>query len=167
MTFAIRQFSIIFRLTRLCASCIVRGKWKEKTMSLDRALERKIEIKRLEIAKLEQQVAEGRAYISAMEEARKLSQRSSGNGGESDGLRPGSLMYRAREALLKAGKPTHVNELLTMMGEAPDRKRKAALAGSLGNYVRKHEFFTKTGPNTFGLIEDTAETKKENGEKDF
>lgn len=68
-------------------------------------------------------------------------------------LRSGSKIYRAREVILAAGRPLHVRQILAAMNEEDSRANRTALGGSLGNYARRGQFFTKTAPNTFGLVE--------------
>ena len=38
------------------------------------------------------------------------------------------------------------------IGKSTSKKDRSALSGSLGWYVRRHEIFTRTAPNTFALI---------------
>jgi hypothetical protein len=68
-------------------------------------------------------------------------------------LRPGTALAKAREAIKKAGHPLHVSEILKALGKPPDKKNRISLGGSLSGYVRKGEVFTRSAPNTFGLIE--------------
>ncbi len=68
-------------------------------------------------------------------------------------LRPGTLLAKAREAILAAGKPLHINELVVAVGKPLDQKSKLALAGSIAAYVRKGQVFTRPAANTFGVQE--------------
>jgi hypothetical protein len=68
-------------------------------------------------------------------------------------LRAGSEVARAREAILKAAKPLHVDEILKALGKPVNHNNKASLSGSIATYVRKHMVFSRPAPNTFGLIE--------------
>ncbi|MGH8012745.1 MAG: hypothetical protein ACREQ4_09625, partial [Candidatus Binataceae bacterium] len=68
-------------------------------------------------------------------------------------LRADSAVAKARELILKAGGPVHINDLLVALGKAVNHNTKAALAGSLSDYVRKNHVFTRPAPNTFGLLE--------------
>jgi hypothetical protein len=47
----------------------------------------------------------------------------------------------------------HINEILKALGSPVDSKHKLSLGGSLANYVRKGQIFTRPAPNTFGLLE--------------
>ena len=47
----------------------------------------------------------------------------------------------------------HLDELLGSMGKDANSSTKASLGSSLAAYVRDNEIFTRTAPNTFGLIE--------------
>ena len=67
-------------------------------------------------------------------------------------LRPGSGAYRAKQAILKAGHPLHIGDILQAIGKANNKANRISLSGSLAAYVRKGEQFTKTGPNIFGVL---------------
>jgi hypothetical protein len=47
----------------------------------------------------------------------------------------------------------HISALLDAIGIQNTKKARVSLVGSLGAYVRKGSVFTRSGPNTFGLIE--------------
>jgi hypothetical protein len=68
-------------------------------------------------------------------------------------LRPGSAVAKAREAILKAGKPLHITEILKAIGRPVDKGNRVSLSGSLSGYVKRGEIFTRPAPNTFGLAE--------------
>ena len=120
---------------------------------------KKIENKQREINSLRQQkreidtkIREGEAYISAHQETLKMLAREDSTSGERN-LRVGSSMAKACDAIKKAGKPLHVDEILKALGRPNDKKNRTSLSGSLAHYVRKSEIFTRTAPNTFGLTE--------------
>ena len=50
-------------------------------------------------------------------------------------LREGSNIARAKEILHKEGRPLHISELLAAMGKSADKDSRAALAGSLWEFV--------------------------------
>ena len=52
-----------------------------------------------------------------------------------------------------AGKPLHLHEIITALGRTADADTKAKIAGLLGWYTSKGKVFTKTAPNTYGLVE--------------
>jgi len=132
-------------------------------MSLRGQLERKIQAKNQEIAKLESEVLEARSYVQGLQDALKLLPRDDDAGNLGKILRPGSDMAKARDRLLKEGKPMHIDEILKALGKGKDHK--ASISGSLGNYVRKGEIFTRPAPNTFGLKEFESELEvSTNGE---
>lgn len=68
-------------------------------------------------------------------------------------LRPGSDVAKAREHLHNLGKPTHVDDLLKLLGKTVEKKTRASLSGQLSLYARKNQIFTRPAPNTFGLRE--------------
>ena len=124
-------------------------------MTLRGQLERKIQAKNQEIAKLESELLESRSYVQGLQDALKLLPRDDANNAGKI-LRPGSDMAKARERLLKEGKPLHIDEILKALGKG--KEHKASISGSLGNYVRKGEIFTRPGPNIFGLKEFETES---------
>ena len=135
-------------------------------MGLRKELKRKIEKKNDEVEKLRArrsehlekcrelltQILEGKSYIQALQEALKLVPREDPSEAALE-LRKGSALSAARDAILAAGKPLHINDLLAALGKALDHGSRSALSGSLAAYVRNNEVFTRPAPNTFGLIE--------------
>ncbi len=117
-------------------------------------IEERIAKKEKEIQELEVQIREARAYVQALHDVAKHLPREAETEKEADALlRPGSGVADARSALLKAGKPLHIVDLLRAMGREINRKNKIGVSGSLAAYVRKGEIFARPKPNTFGLIE--------------
>lgn len=144
-------------------------------MSIQRELTRKIEKKSAEIAELREkrrehikhsnellsQILQGKAYILALQETMKLLPKADA----ATDLRPNSALALAREAILKAGKPLQINELLQALGKPIDHASRASLSGSLAAYVRNSEIFTRPAPNTFGLVElDPVQPKQRDDE---
>jgi hypothetical protein len=72
---------------------------------------------------------------------------------------------KARDAILKAGRPLHVSEILTVIGKPDEKEGRISLGGSLSSYVRKGEVFTRPDPNTFGLVELDRSAAKEQTEE--
>ena len=68
-------------------------------------------------------------------------------------VRPGSDVEKIRDAILNAGKPLHISEIILALGRSDDAGTKAKIAGLLGWYTSKGKVFTKTDPNTYGLVE--------------
>jgi len=123
-------------------------------MGIRQDFERRITKKQQEIADLELQIRDAKSYLQALQDSLKLLPRDGTAGISPDAdLRPGSALAKARDVIRKAGKPMHINDILVGVGKAVDKKNKVSLAGSLGNYARKQEIFSKTAPNTFGLKE--------------
>jgi hypothetical protein len=120
-------------------------------------IEEKIEKKEQEIQELEMKLREAKAYIQALQDVMKMMPReggepASGQIGDSP-MRAGSYVSDARDAIMKAGRPLHVVEILKASGRPNDRKNRTGMAGSLAAYIRRQEIFTRPRPNTFGLIE--------------
>jgi TolA-binding protein len=122
-------------------------------MKIRDELQKRIEKKQLEIRELEKQLAAANAYIEAMQDSLKLLPKDSAGGkvGPEQTLRPGSTVAKAREAILKAGKPLHITEILKAIDRPVDKNNRVSLSGSLSGYVKRGEIFTRPAPNTFGL----------------
>jgi hypothetical protein len=58
--------------------------------------------------------------------------------------------------LKAAGSPMPIIEILKGIGQPQDNKHRVSLAGTLSGYAKKGRIFTKTAPNTFGLLEFAA-----------
>src|SRR5688572_13801905 len=125
-------------------------------MTFREELQKRIDKKRTEIATLTVRLKEAEIYAQALEDTLKLLPKENGDIPElpatSVPLREGTAIFRAKEVLQEAGKPLHINELLSAMGKPSDRDNRTALAGSISAYVRRSEIFTRPAPNTFGLV---------------
>ena len=120
-------------------------------------LEKRIEKRREEIAALHTKIRESQVYIAALEEALRVLSRDGVNDGNAGNvLRQGSNTALARQAILSAGRPMHLEELLKALKKESTRPNRTGLSGALAAYVRKGEIFTRPAPNTFGLIELTG-----------
>jgi len=127
-------------------------------MRVEQDIARKIKQKEDEVQKLKEDLGKAEAYIEALKESLRLVKKTSD---PNSGIRPGSMMYKARSALRKAGKSLYVDELLKRMGMEVNKKNKVSLSGSLGSYVRQEYIFTRPAPNTFGLIEFDKSTENQ------
>ena len=103
-------------------------------------LQKRLEKKRSEISTLAGRLKEAEVYAQALEDILMMLPREDGALSETStdtALREGSNIARAKETLRRAGRPMQINELLTAMGKSPDKDNRAALAGSIGAYVRR------------------------------
>ena len=115
-------------------------------------LESKVRQKEQEIQGFELSIREAKSYLQALQDMLKLLPKDGDIRG-ADALRAGSDMAKARDAIRSAGKPLHISEILTAIGKENTKKNRVSLAGSLAGYVRKGAIFSKSAPNTFGLVE--------------
>lgn len=123
-------------------------------MGFKEDLLRRIDRKKGEIAELENQIRLAQEYLQALEDvAKSLPKDISSTPPSSSGLRPGTALAKARDAIRAAGRPMHVMELLTAVGKGNSRMERAGLSGTISAYVRRGDVFTRTGPNTFGLVD--------------
>ncbi|HEY4742646.1 MAG TPA: hypothetical protein VIH76_18765 [Candidatus Acidoferrales bacterium] len=122
-------------------------------MSLRNEILKRIERKEAEVREHEYAIREGKAYLQGLQETLKLIPKDDTFGTQEVTLRHGSNIAKAHEALKAAGKPLHITEILKAIGQPIDKKHRLALGGSIAAYARKDAIFTKTAPNTFGLIE--------------
>lgn len=135
-------------------------------MGFRQELRRRIEKKRGEIVTLEVKLREAQVYIQALEDTLKFAPLDDDDDEAPPPLamkelREGSAIARAKEAIQKAGKPLHINDLLVALGgKSDDKDARSALSGSLAAYVRKNEIFTRPAPNTFGLLDVKAPALK-------
>jgi hypothetical protein len=120
----------------------------EKTIITERLLK-----KEAEIQVLEEKLKAARVYVQALRDILYALNNEALPQASETVLRPGSSVALAREAILKAGKPVHINDLVIGLGKGFTRESKASLTSSLSAYVRKNEIFTRPSPNTFGLLE--------------
>ena len=123
-------------------------------MGLRENFQKLIDKKQQEIRALEMQVREASAYIQALQDSMKLLPRNPEPTSESEHiLREGSTLAKTRDLLRKSGTPLPISEILKQLGKPQDTKHRISLAGTLSGYARKGRVFTKTAPNTFGLLE--------------
>jgi len=119
-------------------------------------LEKEIAKKQAEVDALERELFAAKAVLSAYKELLKKTPQEQSEAASlpvnKPDLRVGSDVARAREAILQAGRSLHIGELVTAIGKENTKANRISLAGSLGAYVRKGHFFTKTGPNVFGVV---------------
>jgi hypothetical protein len=113
----------------------------------------KIRRKEAEIQGLEDKLKVARIYLQALQDVLGAVERGAGAAGADSALRVGSSVAQAREAILRAGKPVHISDLLVALGKVVTKETRASLASSLAAFVRRREVFTRPAPNTFGLVE--------------
>lgn len=111
----------------------------------------RIRRKEAEIQGLEEKIRAARIYVQALRDVMGAIQK--GGGGRDTVVRQGSSVAQAREAILKAGRPVHISDLLSAAGKGVTKEARASLVSSLAAYVRRGEIFTRPAPNTFGLVE--------------
>jgi len=122
-------------------------------MKLRENFRKLIDKKQMEIRDLEIQLREAKAYIQALQDSMKLLPRDSGGVEAEYTLREGSTLAKTRDLLRHSGVPIPIGEILKLLGKPQDKKHRVSLAGTLSGYARKGRIFTKTAPNTFGLVE--------------
>ena len=123
-----------------------------------RLIESRIKKKELEIQELELKMQSAKTYLQALQDVLKMFPKSTTPLPNAEStLRAGSLVARARDIIIKFGKPLHVDEMLEAMDKELSRENKIALGGSLSAYVRKGTIFTRPGRNVFGLVELPAQ----------
>jgi phage shock protein A len=137
----------------------MRAKFDQKI----RKKQHEIEELEKQIAALQQQIRDANVFISTMEEAKRMLPKNNGEEDTSDdvqaSLKEGSALAQARDVLLKAGKPLHVDEILRQMGKEVTKKTRTSLAGSIAGYARDKRVFEKAGANIFKVI--GMETKQD------
>ncbi len=127
-------------------------------MSDRRRIEERIRKKEHEIQALESNIREAKAYVQALLDVLKMFPKEVGQEFRESqtapsSLRAGSNVFQARAAILAAGQPLHVSNILQKIGKHSDKQARISLSSQLASYVRKGEVFTRPSPNTFGLTE--------------
>lgn len=121
-------------------------------MGARQQLQKQIDKKYEEIMDLERKLTEAQSYVAGLEDAMKLLPKEDEVGREVV-LRHGTAVAQARDAIRARGVPLHISEILAALKRPDNPANRVALSGSIAAYVRKGQIFTRTGPNTFGLIE--------------
>lgn len=124
--------------------------------SARRQLEKKIDAQRRDVEELRQKVTMAESYLRGLEEGLKFLPEESKAAQitrESLSLRHGTDLAKAREAIVRVGKPLHINELLSAIGKEVNKKNRISLGGNIASYVRDGKVFTRVAPATFGLLE--------------
>ena len=109
-------------------------------MNERKKIEDRLRKKEQEIQELEEKMKAARVYIGALQDVLKLLPRET----NVVALRPGSAVAQAREIILQAGKPVHINAILEGLGKEGTREARASLTSSLASYVRRGEIFTRS-----------------------
>ena len=123
-------------------------------MDFRAALEKKIKVKEEEISELIRKIDREQAFLQGLQEALRALPKSEGDQRQPTDLRIGTVTHRIYETIRDEGRPLPIREILHRLGKDPnDRKILRSVAGTIAAFVRKGEIFTRTGPNTFGLIE--------------
>lgn len=123
-------------------------------MSERSIVESRIKRKESEIRSLERKLEAARVYLQALKDVERAFDKGSDEREVDDiPLRKGSSVAQAREVIIRLGAPVHIDTLLEYLGKETTRENKSSLVSSLAAYVRRGEVFTRTAPNTFGLVE--------------
>ena len=109
--------------------------------------------KEAEIQSLEEKLRAAKIYLQALQDILGALETSGVNPNNDAVLRTGSSVALAREAIIRAGKPLYISDLLSALGKGVTKEGRASLTSSLAAYVRRGEIFTRPAPNTFGLLE--------------
>jgi hypothetical protein len=125
-------------------------------MGARESLQRLADKKQQEIEELQAEIERAKVYLQAIMDSIKVLPKeinSNGNSARQPTLRPGTALAKTRDAILTAGRPLHISEIVSAVGKQQDSKTRLSLAGSIAWYVRRKQVFTRPAPNTFGLIE--------------
>lgn len=128
-------------------------------MNLRKEFEKLIEKKRVEISEAQKAIDAGQAYIQAMVDAIKKLPKEDQTAVSP--VRAGSEVEKIREVILQARRPLHLGEIIAALGRPDDAESKSKFAGLLGWYTSKGKVFTKTAPNTYGLVEAMPSSEPE------
>lgn len=118
-----------------------------------RKVEAKISAKEKEIKELEANLSAARAELKGMKEILKILPREQTPSSAKNILRSGSMAEKAYKVLKNNEKPLYIDDILSDMKRAVNKKNKVSLSSVLSQYARKNEIFSRPAPNTFGLLE--------------
>ncbi|MFI5090891.1 MAG: hypothetical protein ACHP7P_12605 [Terriglobales bacterium] len=122
-------------------------------MGIRENFQKLINKKQEEIASLELQIREAKAYVQALQDSMKLLPREGNGVAVEYTLRSNSALAKARDALRARGAPMPIADILKALDKPNDKKHRSSLSGTLSGYARDGKIFTRTAPNTFGLLE--------------
>jgi hypothetical protein len=125
-------------------------------MGLRENFQKLIERKQAEIRELEVRIREAQSYLQALQDSAKLLPKEVDNNGVVSAgfsLRPGTSLAKVRDIIKEVGTPMHINDILSRLCKTIDNQNRVSLVGTLGSYSRKGRVFSRTAPNTFGLLE--------------
>jgi len=122
-------------------------------MSSRNAIERMIEKAEEEQASLRKQIELKDSYIQGLKDTLRHFPKGQEKSNGRTTLRPGSDIAKAREIILKDGKPMHIADIVKRLGKEVTKQNKASLSSYIGSFVRNGEYFTRPAPNTFGIVE--------------
>jgi hypothetical protein len=131
-------------------------------MNIKNELEKKIEKEKQKIAELRASLDKAESFVAGLQEALRMMPKDGAPEKRAEFImRPGSDMSKARDFLKQASKPMHINEILKGLGKEVNSSNKTSISGSLDNYVRRQQVFTKTAARTYGLVEFANEVANE------
>ncbi|MEO8380652.1 MAG: hypothetical protein ABI779_13385 [Acidobacteriota bacterium] len=105
--------------------------------------------KEAEIARLGAELSAARAYVRLLRNRLKAAEkRLEGSPEETD-----DPIVTVRRAILEAGQPVFVDDLLAVLGQPLTRDSREQLRRLLLPWVRRGEVFTRPRPSMFGLVE--------------
>ena len=122
-------------------------------MSSRKAIEKMVENAEEDIAQWRKQIELKGAYIQGLKDTLRHLPKSAEKSNGQPSLRAGSDIAKAREIILKEGKPMHIAEIIKRLGKELTKQNRASLSSYIGSFVRKGEYFTRPAPNTFGVVE--------------
>jgi hypothetical protein len=122
------------------------------TAALRRKFEDKIKKERQQLDEQKALLAEAMARLSGYKDAIKLMEKDAEEPSEPE-LRPGSELFKIREAVRMMGIPLTLAQMLEVLGEQDNPSKRNSVRGSIGRYARDNKIFVQTAPNTFGLLE--------------
>lgn len=117
--------------------------------SLQKLVDRKV----AEIGRLEQELRDAKVYIQAIQDSLRLLPKELNGSAIERELRPGTALAKVQEFLKVTGASQHIDQILLALDKPNTKQNRVSLIGSLSGYVRDGRIFTKTAPNTFGLLE--------------
>ncbi len=104
--------------------------------------------KEAELARLEAELAAGRAYLRSLEERINAAE-TRGTDEEQDG----DPVVAIRRLIREAGQPLYIDDILRGLDRPLNRESREEILQLLRSWVRRGEIFTRPRPAIFGLVE--------------
>lgn len=125
---------------------------EEGNEGVRKKLEDKLRKERESLDDLKAELANAMARLSGYKDVLRILEKETEEGAEPE-LRPGSELFKIRDAIRAMGQPLSLAQMLEVLGEQDNASKRNSVRGSVSRYAREGKIFVQTAVNTFGLLE--------------